>query len=270
MALILVPTPVGNLDDMTPRAVEVLKSADLILCEDTRHSGAVLARWGVESRKMSYQKFNERSRMDEVLTLLKSGATVALISDAGTPAISDPGQLLVAEAVAAGLEVDCLPGATAFVPALVMSGFPTQPAVFLGFPPDKEGERLRWLAPWVDVPATLVLYLSPHKAVKQLAHLVSILGPRPACVAREISKKFGEVLRGTLFDLAQRAEWRGELVLVVAPPVAGAVVVPDWEPEALALRGQGQSVKDVTRAMEERYGVRANEVKKLLLAQNGR
>lgn len=265
MALTLVPTPIGNLGDMTPRAIDVLREADLVLCEDTRHSGPVLAKWGVTAQKRSYQKFNERARVDEILALLKEGKKIALISDAGTPGVSDPGSILVEAAVEAGFEVDCLPGATAFVPALVLSTFPTHPALFLGFVPDSSGDRQKWIAPWADQYATLIAYLSPHKAQKHLAHLAALLGPRRACVARELSKVHQEVVRGTLESLAAVPDWRGELCLVIAPPLPDACVTPDWRPLALELRAQGRSVKDVVRQMEEAYGVRANDVKKLLM-----
>lgn len=270
MALIVVPTPIGNLGDMTERALEVLRTADLILCEDTRHSGPVLARWGVKAAKLSCQKFNERARVEEVLDRLRRGESLALISDAGTPGVSDPGALMVKAVIDAGLDVDVLPGATAFVPALVLSGLPTQPFVFLGFPPDKSAQRLAWLAPWASVPATLIFYLSPHKAARQLPQLSEILGPRDAALCRELTKLHQEVRREPLDQLAQSVgDLRGELCLVVGPPRGGTVAEPDWKPEALALRGEGQTVKDAARLIEQRYGVAKNEVKAYLMSGQG-
>lgn len=267
MGLTLVPTPIGNLGDMTQRAIEVLQKAAVVLCEDTRHSGPVLARWGVTGRKVSYQKFNERERIDQVLAFLKEGLDVALISDAGTPGISDPGELLVKEVLQAGYEVDCLPGATALVPALVMSGLPTRPALFLGFPPDKEGDFACWIADFAQVPATLVLYLSPHKVEKQLSWLVQALGDRPCCLCREISKIHQQNLRHSLSQLvevAQEQPLRGELVLVLQGFVPQNSST-QWQSEARQMTQQGGSLKDVSVALSQKYGVSKNQIKKFLL-----
>lgn len=217
--LYLVPTPIGNLEDVTLRALRVLREADLVACEDTRTSGVLLAHYGIETPRTSYHDHNERQKAPELIARMQAGETVALVTDAGTPGISDPGFYLVRECLRAGLPVEALPGPTAFVPALVLSGLPTERFVFEGFLPPKKGRqtRLRALA---EEERTLVLYESPHRLVRTLGQLAEHLGPeRPAAVARELTKKFEEVARGSLAELAAdfgaRPKVRGEIVLVV-------------------------------------------------------
>ncbi len=219
MKLYIVPTPVGNLEDMTFRAVRVLKEADLILAEDTRTSSVLLKHYGISTPMHSHHKFNEHQTVDAVVRQIKAGTVAALISDAGTPAISDPGFLLVRACVEQGVEVECLPGATAFVPALVDSGLPNDRFCFEGFLPQKKGRqtRLRELAAQA---CTIVLYESPYRVVKTLAQLAEYLGgERPASVSREISKVHEETVRGTLSELTEHFTAqppRGEFVIVVA------------------------------------------------------
>lgn len=217
--LYVVPTPVGNLEDITLRALKLLKECDLILAEDTRTSGFLLKHFGIETRMQSHHKFNEHQTAAHMAERLKGGETIALISDAGTPAISDPGFLLVRECIQAGVEVECLPGATAFVPALVESGLPNDRFCFEGFLPPKKGRQTR-LSQLAEESRTMVFYESPYRVVKTLTQLAEYLGSeRTASVSREISKMFAQTVRGTLDELIAyftEKEPRGEFVIVVA------------------------------------------------------
>ena len=216
--LFLVPTPIGNLEDMTYRAVRILQEVDLILAEDTRTSGFLLKHYGIITPMRSHHKFNEHQKAAQVVELIQSGQRVALISDAGTPGISDPGFYLVRECLQQGIEVECLPGATAFVPALVVSGFPTDRFIFEGFLPHKKGRQTRIKA-LVDEERTIVLYESPHRIHKAVQQFMEHFGPeREACIHREISKKFEEAIRGTLAELDEHCKnhkLKGEIVLVI-------------------------------------------------------
>ena len=217
--LYLVPTPVGNLEDITYRALRILKEADLILAEDTRTTGILLKHFEIKNAMQSHHKYNEHKTVESVVNRIKGGETVALISDAGTPGISDPGFLVVRECVRNGIEVQCLPGATAFVPALVASGLPNEKFCFEGFLPQKKGRmtRLKGLA---EERRTMVFYESPHRLVKALTQFAEYFGSeRQASVSREISKIHEETVRGTLTELIEHFtanEPRGEIVIVVA------------------------------------------------------
>lgn len=217
--LYVVPTPVGNLEDMTFRAIRVLKEADLILAEDTRTSGILLKHFEIKNAMQSHHKFNEHQAVESVVNRIKGGETVALISDAGTPGISDPGFLLVRECVRNGIEVQCLPGATAFVPALVDSGLPDEKFCFEGFLPQKKGRMTR-LKALAQEYRTMVFYESPYRLVKTLTQFIEYFGAeRSASVTREISKVHEETVRGTLAELVahfEANEPRGEIVIVVA------------------------------------------------------
>lgn len=217
--LYVVPTPVGNLEDMTFRAIRVLKEADLILAEDTRTSGILLKHFEIKNAMQSHHKFNEHQAVESVVNRIKGGETVALISDAGTPGISDPGFLLVRECVRNGIEVQCLPGATAFVPALVDSGLPDEKFCFEGFLPQKKGRMTR-LKSLTQEYRTMVFYESPYRLVKTLTQFIEYFGAeRSASVTREISKVHEETVRGTLAELVthfEANEPRGEIVIVVA------------------------------------------------------
>ncbi|MCH4822392.1 16S rRNA (cytidine(1402)-2'-O)-methyltransferase [Gramella lutea] len=216
--LFLVPTPIGNLEDMTFRAIKVLKEADLILAEDTRNSGKLLKHFDIGTPMQSHHMHNEHKTVDQVVSRIQAGETVALISDAGTPAISDPGFLLTRACVQAGVEVDCLPGATAFIPALVNSGLPNDKFVFEGFLPVKKGRqtRLKLLA---EEPRTMIFYESPHKLIKTLGHFVEYFGEdRNVSVSREITKMHEETIRGTATEVLQYYTDhppKGEIVMVV-------------------------------------------------------
>ena len=217
--LYLVPTPIGNLDDMTFRAVSVLEKADLILAEDTRTSGKLLKHYNITTQMHSHHMHNEHKTVDAIVGRIKSGDIIALISDAGTPAISDPGFLLTRACVEAGLEVDCLPGATAFVPALVNSGLPNDKFIFEGFLPVKKGRKTRFEI-LAQEERTMIFYESPHKLVKTLGHMVTYFGAaRKLSVSREISKLHEETIRGTaeeVFTHFSDKPPKGELVIVVA------------------------------------------------------
>lgn len=217
--LYLVPTPIGNLEDMTFRAIRVLKEVDLILAEDTRNSGKLLKHFDINTPMRSHHMHNEHRSVEGIVRRIQNGETIALISDAGTPAISDPGFLLTRACVEAGIEVDCLPGATAFVPALVNSGFPNDKFVFEGFLPVKKGRqtRLKLLA---DEQRTIILYESPHKLLKTLTQFVEYFGAeRAISVSREISKLHEETIRGTATEVLNyytENPPKGEIVIVVS------------------------------------------------------
>lgn len=217
--LYIVPTPVGNLGDMTPRAVEVLRQADCVLAEDTRTSGVLMKHFGIDTRMQSHHKFNEHDTLPAIISRLQGGETIALVSDAGTPAISDPGFMLVRECRRNGIEVETLPGATAFVPALVNSGLPCDRFCFEGFLPQKKGRATR-LASLAQETRTMIFYESPMRLAKTLLRLAEAFGgDRQASVSREISKLHNSTHNGTLEELAQyftANEPRGEIVIVVA------------------------------------------------------
>lgn len=216
--LILVPTPIGNLQDITLRAITVLKEADIILAEDTRVSSKLLRHLEINKKLTAHHKFNEHKTANSIVSKIEQGYTVALISDAGTPAISDPGFLLVRACVEKDIPVECLPGATAVIPALAVSGLPTEKFVFEGFLPQKKGRqtRLKLLA---EEPRTIVLYESPHRLVKALTQFVEYFGEhRKACVCRELSKMFEEIKRGTVTELLEYYTThppKGEIVIVI-------------------------------------------------------
>jgi len=216
--LFIVPTPIGNLKDITFRAIEVLKDVDLILAEDTRTSGKLLKHFEISTPMQSHHMHNEHKTVEHIIQKLKSGTSVALISDAGTPAISDPGFLLSRACIEHGIEVDCLPGATAFVPALVNSGLPNDKFVFEGFLPVKKGRQTRLLL-LAEETRTMIFYESPHKLVKTLGHFCEYFGEdRRVSVSRELTKLFEETIRGTAKDVLEHytnKPPKGEIVVVV-------------------------------------------------------
>lgn len=217
--LFVVPTPIGNLEDMTFRAIRILKEADLILAEDTRTTAFLLKHYAIDTHMISHHKFNEHKTVDGIVARIKSGQIIALVSDAGTPAISDPGFLIVRACVENEIEVDCLPGATAFVPALVNSGLPNDRFCFEGFLPVKKGRQTRLKELSLES-RTLIFYESPFRLVKTLSQLVEYFGAdRKSSISREISKKFEETRRGTLEDMVKSYTERpakGEIVIIVA------------------------------------------------------
>jgi 16S rRNA (cytidine1402-2'-O)-methyltransferase len=218
MPLFLVSTPIGNLEDITFRALRVLKEAALIACEDTRHTGRLLAHFGITTPTISYHEHNERIRAAELVVRLEEGQSIALVTDAGTPGISDPAYRLVVAAIEAGIDVVPIPGPTAFVAALIASGLPTDSFLFVGFlPPRKQARRTR-LEEMRDQRATLVLYEAPHRIGATLVDALDVLGDRPAALARELTKLHEQFRRGTLAELLQRHQNdppRGEIVLII-------------------------------------------------------
>lgn len=217
--LYIVPTPIGNLKDISFRAIDVLKTADLILAEDTRTSGKLLKHFEISTPMQSHHMHNEHKTVDAVVQKIKGGSTVALISDAGTPAISDPGFLLSRACIENNIEVECLPGATAFVPALVNSGLPNDKFVFEGFLPVKKGRQTRLLL-LAQEPRTMIFYESPHKLVKTLGHFCEYFGDdRQLSVSRELTKLYEETIRGTAREVLEHYTEKppkGEIVIVVA------------------------------------------------------
>ena len=217
--LAIVPTPIGNLSDITTRAVEILKSCDFILAEDTRVSSKLMNHFGIKKPMFSYHKYNEHKRLPGLIDQIKGAAVVALISDAGTPGISDPGFLIVRECIENGIEVECLPGPVAFIPALVCSGLPCDRFVFEGFLPQKKGRKTR-IERLADEDRTIVLYESPFRLVKTLAEFAAVAGQERKCsVSREISKIYEEHRRGSLSELAEhfsKKTPKGEIVVVIS------------------------------------------------------
>ena len=217
--LYIVPTPIGNLEDMTFRAIRILKEVDLILAEDTRTSGKLMKHFEIGTHMHSHHMHNEHKTIENIIARLQSGENIALISDAGTPAISDPGFLLTRACVEHGITVECLPGATAFVPALVNSGLPNDKFVFEGFLPDKKGKQTRYLA-LVEETRTMILYVSPHKLLKTLVEFKTYFGEdRLICVSRELSKLHEENIRGSVKEVLTHFENKppkGEIVVIIA------------------------------------------------------
>lgn len=263
-ALYLIATPIGNLEDITIRALRVLKDeVDRIACEDTRHSRKLLDHYGIDKPLVSYHDHNERDRGDELLQALRSGQRIALISDAGTPLISDPGFRLVAAAAAERIPVIPIPGASAIPTALCASGLPTDAFVFGGFLPPKQGQRRKTLELWADAPATLVFYEAPHRIVDALEDVDAVLGDRPVVLGRELTKLHEEFLRGSAQEVRAQltvANTRGEMVLLIG---RGTAVIRDDRPipEAVAeaIRG-GMDRMDAIKHVARQRGLSKREV----------
>ncbi len=217
--LVVVSTPIGNLGDLSPRAREAFERADLVACEDTRYTGRLLAQLGIKKPLVSLHEHNERQRLPRLLAALAEGRTIALASDAGTPLLSDPGYLLVREAAAQGARVEAVPGPSALLAALVVSGLPPYPFTFAGFPPPKPGRRRAFYARLAELGHTVVVFESPHRLRASLADALAAMGDRPAALGRELTKLHEEVLRGRLSEIAAeiggRTALKGETVLVM-------------------------------------------------------
>lgn len=258
--LSVVATPIGNLGDLSQRAIEVLTGADLVLAEDTRHTGRLLAHLHSTVPQRSLHEHNEQQRIAEVLARLEAGEHLALVSDAGTPTVSDPGFRLLAACAAAGARIVPIPGPSAVLAALVVSGLPTDRVSFDGFLPRRAGPRRARLDELADEVRTIVLYLSPHRAAADLRDLAEALGPeRRAALCRELTKRHEEVRRGTLAELAELAAEgiRGEVTLVIAGadrPEAGAADLAAQVAEVEALHAAGQGTKEAVAAVVERAG----------------
>ena len=219
-SLFLVPTPIGNLEDMTYRAVNTLKSVDLIAAEDTRHTQQLLNQFEIETKQISFHEHNKENRIPELVERLQDGTNIAQVSDAGMPSISDPGHELVLAALAADIQVVPLPGASAGITALVASGLSPQPFTFYGFLPRKQSEQIKTLTDLAQKPETILFYEAPHRLAKTLANIQTVYGDdRQVSLARELTKKYEEFIRGTaaeVADWAQQSEVRGEFVVMVA------------------------------------------------------
>jgi 16S rRNA (cytidine1402-2'-O)-methyltransferase len=264
--LLVVGTPIGNLEDLSPRAVAALSGSDAIFCEDTRVTAKLAARFGLAAARISCPAPRERSRVDELLRRLTAGESVALVSDAGMPALSDPGERLVAAASAAGFPVLIVPGPSAPAAALALSGLPAVPHLFLGFLPARAGERSRFLETLRPRTETLVWFEAPHRVADSLADAARVLGPRRACVARELTKLHEETLRGTLPELARtlraRGPARGEMTVVVEGNRAEEFVPAalDTDQEILRRLAAGEEKRALARDLAARTRRPAREI----------
>lgn len=261
--LYIVATPIGNLEDMTYRAVRILGEVDLIAAEDTRHSLKLLSHFGISKSMTSYFDHNQQFKGERILNTLRQGKSVALISDAGTPCVSDPGYQLVRDAVAEGIPVIPIPGACAAVAALSASGLPSDSFTFAGFPPSRQGKRRTFLAELATLPGTLLLYEAPHRLEETLRDIVEVLGERQVVVARELTKIYEELLRGSVTEVLEsvgQGKVRGEVVVLIAP---GEKTVPEsvsLEDTLRQLMLDGTfSVKDAAKKAAEITGVSRSE-----------
>ena len=265
--LYLVATPIGNLQDITLRALETLRTVDLIACEDTRHTRNLLNHFRISNRTTSYHEHNEQERTEELADRLVQGESIAIVSDAGTPGICDPGFRIVQRAIEIGAAVVPIPGAAAFVCAVTVSGFSTDSIFFGGFLPSKKGERRKRLEGIRDIPATLILYEAPHRLVKSLIDCLEVLGDRPAAVARELTKMHEEIARGRLSQLAAKfasAPVKGEIVLVVER-LKIETVKRDASPKNLTervveLEKEGLDPKSALKKAAKEFGLSKSEV----------
>jgi 16S rRNA (cytidine1402-2'-O)-methyltransferase len=268
MPLVIVPTPVGNLEDITLRALRELRSADVIACEDTRRTLKLLNRYGIKKPLVSYHRHNEKSRAADLVVRMGSGQRVALVSDAGMPGISDPGYELVSAAAASGVPIDVLPGPSAILPALLLSGLKPQPFMFVGFSDASGTAGKKKLERLAEADATLIFFAAPHDLRRELGALFAAFGDRDAALVREISKIHQEVIRGNLEELSRIAasrEIKGEIVVVIA----GRGEIPsetyDWRAEALRLKAGGIFFKEIANKLFQSYGIPRNEVKAFLI-----
>jgi 16S rRNA (cytidine1402-2'-O)-methyltransferase len=271
--LYVVSTPIGNLEDITYRAVRILKEVNWIACEDTRTTGHLLQHYGITTRTISYHEHNEADRAIELFARLQSGETGAIVSDAGTPLLSDPGFRLVRGAVEARLKVEALPGPSALLTALVVSGLPSDQFHFGGFLPSKPGQRTRLLESLADEPATLIFYEAPHRVLESLAGIAAVLPYRQIAVARELTKMYEEVLRGTAAEVLQTLEARdsirGEFVILIAKSTEPE---PDDTPVAEAielLSGAGIARMDAIKTVARQRGLSKRDVYKLVNNSRG-
>jgi 16S rRNA (cytidine1402-2'-O)-methyltransferase len=274
--LVLVPTPIGNLRDMTPRGLDILRGASFVLCEDTRVTSRLFAAFGITTRLVPFHEYNEDARIPSTLAALRDGATVAVVSDAGMPVLSDPGFRLVRAAIAEGFPVSGIPGANAATLALVLSGLPPHPFLFLGFPPPKQAARRTGFAKLRDaeragLDATLLWYEAPHRLAETLSDMAEVFGDRPAAVARELTKTFEEVRRGGLATLAAHyagTRARGEITIVVGPAPAEAASDTDTDERLRVALAEG-TVKDAVARVAAETGLPRRTVYRRALALTG-
>ncbi len=266
--LYLVATPIGNLEDMTFRAIRTLKEVDVVYAEDTRHTLKLWSHFDIRTHLESLHEHNEKQRVEKIVEELKSGRNIALVSDAGTPAISDPGYPLVRACREQGIDVVPIPGACAAVAALSASGLPTDRFVFLGFPPEQQSRRREWLAESAHQRATLIAYLSPHKAAGQLSEMAEIWGDRKAVLCRELTKMYEEFVQSDLRNLAaafSESEPKGELTLIVQGAVDEPVSVDTAAERASELASGGLSVRDISEQLRLEFGLKRKEAYNMAL-----
>jgi 16S rRNA (cytidine1402-2'-O)-methyltransferase len=275
--LYLVATPIGNLQDLTFRAVEILKTVDLIACEDTRHTRKLLTHYGISNRLVSYHEHNEHERAEELAARLQEGKSIAVVSDAGTPAICDPAFRIVQKAHEIGARVVSIPGAAAFVNALIISGLPTDSMFFGGFLPSKKSERQKRLAEVKEIPATLVFYETPHRLARSLADCAEILGDRKAVVTRELTKLHEETIRGNLAGLAKdfsEKTIKGEIVLVIDREENRSPKSEDQRPNSLSLRVQELEKdfdhKTALKKAAKEFGLSRSEAYRILISEKNK
>lgn len=270
MPLIIIPTPVGNLGDMTLRGLDALKNADVVACEDTRHTLKLLNHFGIKKPLVSYHEHNENARTCSLIERIERGETVALVSDAGTPGLSDPGGVIIRAAIEKGLPYDVLPGANALLPALLLAGMGMDNFYFAGFLKGKTEEKKRQLGDIKNIASPLVFYMSPHRLLRELDLMGSILGDRNAALVREISKIHQETLRATLLTFRSsipEEKIRGEFVCVVegcreTPPEDNSDA---WHEEAVGLCAAGETTKNVANLLSVRYCIPRNTIKRYIL-----
>lgn len=264
-ALYVVATPIGNLADISLRALETLRMVDLVAAEDTRHSRKLLTHYDIHKPLVSYHGQNLEKRAPELLKKLLAGANLALVTDAGTPGISDPGAMLIRQALDGGLKVVTIPGPAALISALVVSGLPTQPFAFLGFPPSRGAGRKRFFESYGSLPMTVILYESPHRLQQTLQEMLTLWGNRQLAVARELTKKFEEIYRGTVMEAQQHFAQpvKGEITLVVAGAETGGspgMEVAGWTDELWQLLQQGKTVRESADLISAKFGVSRRHV----------
>lgn len=272
--LYVVATPIGNLEDITLRALRVLKEVDVIAAEDTRHTQILLSHYGIRTPLTSYHEHNEKTKARQLMSRLERGEQIALVSDAGTPAISDPGYRLAVEAIRGGIPVIPIPGASALTAVLSAGGLPTDRFVFEGFLPAKKQERRARLRALSSETRTLVIYEAPHRLTETLSDLVEILGDRETVLAREVSKVHEEFLRGRLTEVAKQIagrEIKGELTLLIGGSRGQSEVSQEQiEEEIRKLKDDGLRVKEIAEILGEKYGYPKKEIYRLALTQSGR
>ncbi|HET9533679.1 MAG TPA: 16S rRNA (cytidine(1402)-2'-O)-methyltransferase [Blastocatellia bacterium] len=275
--LYLVATPIGNLEDITLRAINVLRDVDLIACEDTRHTRKLLSRYEITKPTISYHEHNERERARELVRKLEAGSDIALVSDAGTPLVSDPGFRLVRESLDRGIRVVPVPGPAAFVAALAASGLPSDEFVFAGFLPPRKGARRARLEEFAGAKTTLIFYEAPHRIRETLEDAREILGDRPAVLARELTKLYEEFLRGSLSEIASSLEpgdVRGEMVLIVGPPLednrSRPVRSSILEEIEHVMRDEGLDHKSALKRVARNRGISRSEAYRLAQSERAR
>lgn len=271
--LYICATPIGNLGDITLRVLETLKGVNFVAAEDTRHSRKLLNHYGIKTPLLSYHQYNEKLRAPELISRLKEGQSGALISDAGMPGISDPGQVLISQCLEEDIKIDVLPGPNAALTALVLSGMPTDSFIYLGFLPSKKGERRRVLSKILELPYTIIFYEAPHRLTRTLQDILEVLGDRETVVARELTKLHQTVHRGLTGDLLERflaAPPKGECCLLLAPfeEKKKEGKPSDWLEELKKMESEGHDRKEAMKIIAKRYGISKRDIYKAGLDRN--